>query len=81
MSESQMNRSPEACPTTVASAASGSASAGRTDVELTDEWWRSLDQRVYQCIKLWFEQWWEPQHNTLLDIVGDAFRATSGPSP
>ena len=34
------------------------------------EWWQQLDQRVYQCISLWIGQWWEPQHHTLIDALG-----------
>jgi hypothetical protein len=51
----------------------GSASARTTAVQASNEWWQQLDQRVYQCIKLWFDQWWEPQHHALLDAVGEVF--------
>jgi hypothetical protein len=25
----------------------------------SNDWWQQHDQRVYACIKLWVEQWWE----------------------
>jgi hypothetical protein len=37
------------------------------------DWWQQLDQRIYHCIKLWVEQWWEPQHHTLIEAVGEVF--------
>src|SRR5262249_29498753 len=30
-------------------------------------------QSVYACIKLWVEQWWEPQQRVLIDAVGEVF--------
>ena len=36
-------------------------------------WWQQHDQRVYQCIKIWVEQWWEPQHQSLMEAVGEVF--------
>ena len=73
MSELQMKKPEVSSSGRVASVDGGSASPRSIGVEQTDEWWQQLDQRVYRCIKLWFDQWWEPQHNTLLDAVGEVF--------
>jgi hypothetical protein len=56
--------------------AGGSASGRATAVQTpTDSaaWWQQHDQRVYQCIKLWVEQWWDPQQRGLLEAVGQVF--------
>jgi hypothetical protein len=37
------------------------------------EWWQQHDERVYECIKLWVEQWWESQRHVLTDAVGEVF--------
>ena len=73
MSEFQMNERPETSSAPMASAGGGSASARATAVQASNEWWQQLDQRVYQCMKLWSDQWWEPQHHALLDAVGEVF--------
>ena len=73
MSELQLNGRPEASLAPVASAGGGSASARATAVQASNEWWQQLDQRVYECIKLWSDQWWEPQHHSLLEAVGEVF--------
>jgi hypothetical protein len=48
------------------------ASARATAVQASNDWWQQHDQRVYACIKLWVEQWWEPQRRVLIDAVGEA---------
>jgi hypothetical protein len=56
--------------------ASGSASGRATAVQTPTDavaWWQQHDQRVYECIKLWVEQWYPPQHDALLDAVGQVF--------
>jgi hypothetical protein len=51
---------------------SGRAAAVQTPIDAA-AWWQQHDQRVYQCIKLWVEQWWEPQKRVLIDAVGQVF--------
>ena len=68
-----MNETPEASSAQIATAGGDSAIAPRTDVELSNERWQQLDQRAYACIDLWVKQWWEPQHNILLDAIGEVF--------
>jgi hypothetical protein len=41
--------------------------------QASDDWWQQHDQRVYACIKLWVEQWWEFQRRVLIDAVGEVF--------
>src|SRR5215813_14383059 len=56
--------------------AGGSASGRATAVQTATDaaaWWQQHDQRVYQCIKLWVEQWWDPQQRGLLEAVGEVF--------
>ena len=53
--------------------ANGPASARATAVQASNDWWQQHDQRVYACIKLWIEQWWEPQRRVLIDAVGEVF--------
>ena len=53
--------------------ANGPASARATAVRASNDWWQQHDQRVYACIKLWIEQWWEPQRRVLIDAVGEVF--------
>src|SRR5215471_11204564 len=56
--------------------AGGSASGRATAVPTPADaaaWWQQHDQRVYQCIKLWVEQWWDPQQRGLLEAVGQVF--------
>ena len=56
--------------------AGGSASGRATAVQTATDaaaWWQQHDQRVYQCIKLWVEQWWDPQQRGLLEAVGQVF--------
>jgi hypothetical protein len=36
-------------------------------------WWQQHDQRVYQCIKLWVEQWYPPERRALTEAVGEVF--------
>ncbi|HEY2534820.1 MAG TPA: hypothetical protein VGJ20_44100 [Xanthobacteraceae bacterium] len=35
--------------------------------------WQQHDQRVFQCIKLWIEQWYPPQRDALTKAVGEVF--------
>jgi hypothetical protein len=68
-----MKKHPEG--SSVASAG-GSASGHATAVQApADEaaWWQQHDQRVYQCIKLWVEQWYPPERNALTEAVGEVF--------
>ena len=55
--------------------ASGSASGRAPAVQSPADanWWYQLDQRVYACIKIWVEQWWEPQHQSPMEAVGEVF--------
>ena len=52
--------------------ASGRARAVKTPTDAV-AWWQQHDQRVYQCIKLWVEPWYPPQHDALLDAIGEVF--------
>src|SRR5215470_2572869 len=55
-----------------AAPAGGSESGRPTAVQTATDaaaWWQQHDQRVYQCIKLWVEQWWDPQQCSLLEAV------------
>jgi hypothetical protein len=47
--------------------------ARATAVQASNDWWQQHDQRVYACIKLWVEQWWESQRRVLIDAVGEVF--------
>ena len=47
--------------------------ARATAVQASNDWWQQYDQRVYACIKLWVEQWWELQQRVLIDAVGEVF--------
>jgi len=42
-------------------------------LQTSNDWWQQHDQRVYACIKLWVEQWWELQRCVLIDAVGQVF--------
>ena len=52
--------------------AGGRATAVRSPTDAV-AWWQQHDERVYQCIKLWVEQWWDPQQCSLLEAVGQVF--------
>src|SRR5262245_36537310 len=39
-----------------------------TAVQESNDWWRQYDQRVYECIELW----WEPKHDFLTEALGEA---------
>jgi hypothetical protein len=51
----------------------GSVNVRATNVHASDEWSQQLDQRIYQCVKLWVEQWWDPQQCGLLEATGQVF--------
>jgi hypothetical protein len=53
--------------------ANTTANVRATTVQASNEWWQQLDQRIYQCIKLWIEQWYPPQRNALTEAIGDVF--------
>jgi hypothetical protein len=53
--------------------ARGPANTCATAVQASNDWWQQHDQRVYACIKLWVEQWWEFQRRVLIDAVGQVF--------
>jgi len=53
-----------------ASPPSGGSVMRTTPVQASNEWWQQLDQRIYQCIKLWVEQWYPPERDALTDAVG-----------
>lgn len=73
MSETMMKRHAEGSSVAPASgSASGRVTAVRTPVDAA-AWWQQHDQRVYQCIKMWIEQWWEPQRQSLCEAVGEVF--------
>jgi hypothetical protein len=52
--------------------ASGRATAVQTPTDVA-AWWQQHDQRVYQCIKLWVEQWYPPERRALTEAVGEVF--------
>jgi len=56
--------------------AGGSASGRATAVQTPADaaaWWQQHDERVYQCIKLWVERWWESESRGLYEAVGEIF--------
>ena len=56
--------------------ASGSASGRAAAVQIPADaatWWEQHDQRVYQCIKIWVEQWWASEVHSLHAAVGEIF--------
>ena len=73
MSETMMKEHAEGssvAPT--AGSASGRATAVQTPTDAA-AWWQQHDQRVYQCIKIWVEQWYPPERDALLQAVGEVF--------
>ena len=73
MSETTMKGHPEGSSVAPAGgSASGRAAAVQTPADAA-AWWQQHDERVYQCIKLWVEQWWDPQQCSLLEAVGQVF--------
>jgi hypothetical protein len=71
MSETRMSERVDA--TAPSEPAGGPASARATAVQASNDWWQQHDQRVYACIELWVEQWWEPQQRVLIEAVGEVF--------
>ena len=56
--------------------AGGSASERATAVQTPTDaaaWWQQHDQRVYECIKIWVEPWWESESRGLHEAVGEIF--------
>ena len=72
MTEARMSGHADVASAAPSVPAGGPASARATAVQASNDWWQQHDQRVYACIKLWVEQWWEPQRRVLIDAVGEA---------
>ena len=73
MSETMMKEQPEGSSVAPAGgSASGRATAVQTSTDAAT-WWQQHDERVYQCIKLWVEQWWESESRGLHEAVGEIF--------
>ena len=66
MTEARMSGHAGMVPAAQSELAGGPASARTT----ANDWRQQHDQRVYACIKLWVEQWWEPQQR---DAIGEVF--------
>ena len=73
MSETRMSEPADATPSAPLEPAGSPASASATTVKPSDDWWQQHDQRVYACIELWVEQWWQPQQRVLIDAIGEVF--------
>src|SRR5262245_60615966 len=61
---------------TASAPAGGAANVRATGVAAPIDavaWWQQHDQRVYQCIKIWVEQWWPPEADAINDAVGQVF--------
>src|SRR5215469_4448899 len=73
MSETMMKKHPEGSSV---APAGGSASGRATTVQTptdADAWWQQHDQRVYDCIKIWVEQWYPSERDTLTEAVAQVF--------
>jgi hypothetical protein len=73
MSETRMSERADATPSAPSEPAGSPASASATAIQASNGWWQQHDQRVYACIELWVEQWWEPQERVLIEAVGEVF--------
>jgi len=73
MTEARTSAHADAASAVPSVPADGPASARATAVQASNDWWQQHDQRVYACIKLWVEQWWELQQRVLIDAVGEVF--------
>ena len=73
MTEARMSEHADAMSAAPSVPAGTPASARATAVQASNDWWQQHDQRVYACIKLWVEQWWESQQRVLIDAVGEVF--------
>jgi hypothetical protein len=73
MTEARMSGHADAASVAPSAPAGSPANARVTAVQASNDWWQQLDQRIYQCIKLWVDQWWETQHHTLIEAVGEVF--------
>src|SRR5215469_11953226 len=73
MSETMMKKHPEGSSV---APAGGSASERATAVQTPTDaaaWWQQHDQRVYECIKIWVEQWYPAERGALTEAVGEVF--------
>jgi hypothetical protein len=73
MAETRTNGLAEGASAAASPRSGGSVNVRATTVQASNEWWQQLDQRIYQCIKLWVEQWYPPERDALTDAVGQVF--------
>src|SRR5215469_4972122 len=73
MSETMMKKHPEGSSVAPAGgSASGRATAVQTPTDAA-AWWQQHDERVYQCIKVWVEQWYPSERDALTEAVAQVF--------
>jgi len=53
MAETRTNGLAEGASAAASPPSGGSVNMRATTVQASNEWWQQLDQRIYQCIKLW----------------------------